>query len=401
MSDFEPQLRNRFSAYRADLAPLIEAAGPDRARRTVRRRRRMVAAAGAAVAIALVVAPIAAVAAYDRNAPPVLPGKTGEPTPTPESTQTPELTPTPSASSTPSPPSGTPTAPDGRISRAQLLAARVDLPPWPPLVPPSCAVNGVRLRGAPSADSVPVLLDLAYGDVDRDGADETLALVGCRIGEASAKQAVVLDRTPDGRITSLGQVERTHEGFENITDMAVDDNGDVRLQVADIQPCCGTPRHWAQKQWRTYRWDGERFGQIAGPTAFGPHPRATDLRISSAKFTLGPPDASGRRHGDLTMTISNEGPRDVAFVGVGSFDVQFPKDGGAWATCATSTVDVDVDCLLPGLAAGDRRTVTFGFSMPPSGLPARGVVRVDHYDADQVVWPDLVPTNNGAEFQVG
>jgi hypothetical protein len=398
MPDIEPLLRDRFAAYRADLGPLIEAAGPDVARRTVQRRRRIAAAAAAALAVALIAAPIAAIAAYDRDAAPVVPAETGKPTPTPAptTTTTPTATATASASS---PPSSPPAAPDGRITRAQLLAARVDLPPWPSLVPPSCAVNDVRLRAAPTPDSVPVLLDLAYGDVDDDGADETLARVECRIGEATAKQAVVFDRTRAGRITTLGQVTRTHEGFDDITGMVVDDEGDVRLQVADIQPCCGTPRYWAQKQWRTYRWGGERFRQIAGPTGFGPHPRATDLRIPSAKFTLGAPDASGRRHGDLTVTISNEGPKDVAFLGVGFGDLGYPKDVGAGSTCTASTFDGY--CLVPGLSAGDRRTITFGFSLPQSGLPASGTVQVDHYDADHLLWPDLAGEDNHVEFQVG
>ncbi|HEX7744580.1 MAG TPA: hypothetical protein VF462_04885 [Micromonosporaceae bacterium] len=402
MSDFEPLLRDRFAGYRDALMAQIDAAGPEAVRHTVRRRRTAAVAAGAALAVVLVVAPIAAHAAFKHTAPRPAPADTAAPTspaPAPTSELIPEPTVTPSD---PPPPNRTPAAPDGRITSAQLLAARVDLPPWPPGYPSSCTTRQVRLH--PPAEKYtdgPRLLSLDYGDVDADGATETVALIGCQAGEPIGKQVVAFDRDTVGEIVTLGRVVGTDDGFENILDVAVATDGSVRAQVADIQPCCGTPRYWPQTQWRTYGWDGESFRQIAGPTAFGPHPRATDLRVTSAKFILGPFDASGsgRRHGDLTVTISNEGPRDVAFVRVLIYIGGFPygQDGGAWSTCATT---IDMDCLLPGLAAGGRRTVTFGFRFEPGGPPATGVVRVSHYDADHLLWPDLAGDDNVEEFQL-
>jgi hypothetical protein len=130
-------------------------------------------------------------------------------------------------------PTATPNAPDGRISRAQLLAARVDLPTWPSYVPKTCVTADVRLRSGLIPDYVPALLDpeLRYADVDGDGAAETVALISCRIGEASAKQVVAFDRDSAGRMVTMGQVVGTKEGLDDITDFTVLTDGHIRRQL--------------------------------------------------------------------------------------------------------------------------------------------------------------------------
>jgi len=268
-------------------------------------------------------------------------------------------------------------------------------------------VNDVRLRAAPSVDDVPVLLDLEYGDIDRDGADETLALVECRIGEATAKQAVVFDRTRDRRINSLGQVARTNEGFDDITGMSVEGDGDVRLQVADIQPCCRTPAYWARHQWRTYGWNGERFTQMDGPTAWGPDPRLTDLTMTAGTLVLGPADSTGTRPGSVTFTVKNTGPVDVAKLGFAYLGTIGTPNGGDWSMCREPEPDGSgTSCLMPGLRVGERRTYTFRFLVGPSTPGPTGQIpsmaaRVIHYDADNRYWQDLTPKDNSVTIRAG
>jgi hypothetical protein len=409
MSDFEPLLRNQFAAYRNDLAPVIQAAGPDAARSTVRRRRRMVAAAAAAVAVALVAAPIAALAGYDRATRPLPPAETGEPTPapTPESTQTPDLAPTLTPSSPPSSPGQPPTAPDGRISRSQLLAARVDLPPWPSYAPPTCTADNVKLRSGPINEYLPALLDLAYGDVDADGATETIALIACRIGEAQAKQVVAYDRDTAGKIITLGRIVGTQDEIEDITDFAIEANGRVRVRVADLQPCCSTPAYWAQQQWRTYDWNGERFTQVDGPTAWGPDPRLTDLTMTAGELVLGPADPTGKRPGSVTLTVTNTGPVNVAKLGFAELATIGTPNGGDWSLCRRPESDGSgASCLVPGLQVGERRAYTFRFLIAPTTPDATGQdpamgARVVHYDAENRYWQDLTPKNNRVTIRAG
>ncbi|MGC5332475.1 hypothetical protein [Micromonospora sp. DT62] len=389
-------LRARFAAYRGDLTDRIDGPGPDAVRRTLRRRRRATVAAGA-VAVALVAAPIAAGAAL-RDAPPPEPPAS---TPTAEPTSSPTPAPSPDASRSPSlSPSA---APDGRITGSQLRAAALDLPAW---AGRNCA-DTTRITLLPASTKEvdrPYLISVTHGDVDADGAAETLALLGCRIGEASAKQVVGFDRDSAGRIVTLGRVTRTHEkgtgGFEDVRAVALDD-GKVRVEVADIQPCCGTPAYWARQQWRTYGWDGERFAQTGGPTSWGRDSRLTDLAISAGPFVIGSTDERGRSQGTVTLTVINRGPLDADRVAFRNLETFGTPDGGDWDRCEPARGQPEwPSCLTEGVPAGERRSWTFRFRLGPEGLETGLSVWLVHYGADHRYWPDLTPGDNHVAVRV-
>ncbi|MEU1591134.1 hypothetical protein [Micromonospora sp. NPDC005710] len=399
MSDIDPRLRERFAAYRAETVSTIAGPGPDQARRTLRRRRQARAVAVAVTAIVLAVAPIVANAALRDDGPVPVPAQTGEPTTPPPSAPAP----TPSVPLTPSTTTSTsPAAPDGRISRAQLLAARVDVPTWPSYAQ-GCATSGVRLRPPASNQDVGTLadLDLGYTDLDGDGATETVALVTCRFGEASAKQLVAFDRDGKGRIVTMGQVVVTREGLDDITDAAVTEDGKVRAQVADIQPCCSMRSYWAQKQWRTYRWTGQGFTQSDGPKSFGQDPRLTDLVLTGGDLVLGPAEADGKRPGTLTVTVTNRGPVNVAKIGFGelSFVGTLTKADSSICVPWRESDESGADCRTAGLRSGERRTYTFHLIVDPTDLD-QPRVRVVHFDDQDRHWQDLTHGDNFVDVRV-
>ncbi|WP_433387883.1 hypothetical protein [Micromonospora sp. KLBMP9576] len=387
-------LRARFAAYRGDLTDRIDGPGPDAARRTLRRRRRATAATGA-LAVALVVAPIAAGAALRDASPPGPPAST----PTAGPTSPPSPGPSPDASRSPA----APATPDGRITGRQLRAAALDLPAW---TGRSCAdTTRVTLLPATTDETNrPYLISVTHGDVDADGATETLALLGCRFGEASAKQVVAFDRDAAGRIVTLGRVARTHEegdgGFEDVRAVTVA-AGRVRVQVADIQPCCSIPAYWAREQWRTYGWGGEGFAQTGGPTTWGRDPRLTDLALTAGPLVLGEADQLGRRQGTVTLTVTNRGPVDADRVALTGLEGIGTPAGGGWDRCEPDrAAPEESSCLLDGVPAGGSRSWTFRFRVGPAGPGAAGSALVVHHSADRRGWPDLRPGDNQADVRV-
>ncbi|WP_433127399.1 hypothetical protein ACQPWW_31160 [Micromonospora sp. CA-240977] len=401
MSDLDPRLRQRLGAYRNDVISHVAGPGPDQARQLLRRRRRMAAVAVAAAAVVLVVAPVVANAALnnDDRTPPV-PAESVTPTP-----------PAPSAPPTPPPtgsasPNTAPTAPDGRISRAQLLATRVDLPNWQPgEMEGGCATAKVRLRTNTDNTYVSELAENAfrYGDLDGDGAVETVAVVSCRYGEASAKQVVAFDRDREGRIVTLGRVVRTGDGFDDIRATEVNRSGSVEVRVADIQPCCGTPSYLRREQVRTYRWDGERFSQTDGPTAFGRDPRLTDLRLSMTHQLTDVAGADTRRTLTTVFTVTNAGPVDAPQVAFHGIEVG-ERAGGDWSRCDPNPPPQadNPTCLLPGVPAGESRRYTFVQLVPGTPRPDAQVQRffVVHCDAQDRWWPDLKKDDNGVDSPI-
>ncbi|MEV1159042.1 hypothetical protein AB0J27_26985 [Micromonospora chokoriensis] len=395
MSDLDARLRERLTAYRNDVVTQVAGPGPDQARHLLRRRRRMTAVAVAAVAVVSVVAPVVANAALRDDPNPPVPAESVEPTPPP-----PSAPPTPTPTGSPSATTGTPSAPDGRISRAQLLATRVDLPSWPSgMAEGGCATSKVRLKTNTTATYVSMLADneFEHGDVDRDGAVETIAIVACRYGEATAKQVVAFDRNQDGRIVTMGRVVRTDDNFKDILAAEITPAGSVEVRVADIVPCCGIPTYLVREQVRTYRWNGQRFNQTDGPTAFGKDTRLTDLRLSMSHELVDVPGDDTRRRLTTVFTVTNAGPLDAPQIAFHSIDVG-ERAGGDWSKCDPnpSPQQYVLSCLLPGVPGGESRRYTF-VQLVPGNPGADAHIRtfeVEHHDAQDRPWPDLKPADN-------
>ncbi|MFC0031036.1 hypothetical protein ACFFMM_16060 [Micromonospora chaiyaphumensis] len=383
-----------FAAFRESYASAVHPAGTAAVRETVRRRRRRTAVVTAAAVVLAVAIPVGANAALHRPDPPPGPAQTATPAPSKTSTSPTPPPPTPSTAS------ATPAAPDGRITRSQLLAARLDLAAWPGYAPKTCVSDNVRLRSGPQSDSVPTLLaDPRYGDLDGDGATETVALVACRYGEASAKQVLAFDRDGSGRVVTMGRVVGTHDGMDDITDFSVQDHGKIRAHVADIQPCCGTPQWSPQRQWRTYAWTGERFTQTAGPTRFGVDPRLTDLTLTAGDLVVGPPDTKGDRIATVSITVTNKGPVDVPLLGFTDLYLIGEPVGGDLDPCRQVRSDGPGTCALDGLPAGKRKTFTFTFRYDPPEVDEPPTLRVVHYDRQERWWNDLTWKDNQVELR--
>lgn len=394
MSDLDPLLRERFAAYRSDVTASVVGPGPERARHTLRRRRRTTAVAVAVAGVILVVAPVVASAALRNDPHPPVPAESVEPT------APPTTGPTPTVTGSPSPPATATGTPDARISRTQLLAARLDLPDWPPNLPSTCTTSKVRLATSSNTAYVPLLTDVPVGhaDLDGDGADETVAVIACRFGEALAKQVVAFDRDSSGRIVTLGRVVRTTDGVEDILGVTVSTAGSVQVRVADLQPCCDIPTYWRQEQLRTYRWEGGRFTQTDGPTTFGKDRRLTNLRLTMTYKLGGLVENDARQHLTTVLTVKNAGPRDaerISFEGLGLGE----PTGGDWSTCdpPPATEPDDSACLLPGIPAGETRKYTFEELVPggarQESMTPRNIV-VSHWDRQDRRWRDLTPDDN-------
>ncbi|MFD0823312.1 hypothetical protein ACFQ0D_34485, partial [Micromonospora zhanjiangensis] len=306
--------------------------------------------------------------------------------------------------------------PDGRISAADLLSAQVDLPPWPAGAAGSCIADNVQLLDGRTG-RVPdpaSLMRLLYADVDGDGVDESVAILGCRPGESPFQQVAVFDRDEDGRIVTLGQVFRTeslqaYTGKASwIADVQPDTAGRIRVQVGDAPQTDGPARKWVQKQWRTYGWTGSGFAQVAGPTRFDPNPLFTDLRVTATDvvFVDQSPTELGWRDGSVTVTVRNTGPTDAETV---ELTLEFGtakmrRTAAGWESCSTvdqrtGTLFGSVRCRLGPIRAGAQRTLKLGLENSEP-QPDEGVahVTVGRPDSANGYIPDLSFRDNSASF---
>ncbi|SCG55999.1 hypothetical protein [Micromonospora coxensis] len=386
-------LVEEFDRYRRTLLTEIVAPGPAAVRRTVRLRHRNRLIAAATTALALLTGPAVGYAALHEPAPrpgPVDPTPSVTPSPTPTGSAGPA--PTPSASST----SPTPTPPDGRISRSQLLGTPVTLPAW--RAGPGCPTTGARLTGD-GREGTNHLLAVDHGDVDSDGAAETVALVRCALGTGGPQQVVVFDRDADGRVVTVGRVvASTIDTPQWLIAMEVRDDGVVRVQVGDIHPGGGWPGDWSQRQWRGYRWDGDSFGQVSGPTAFGPNPHRADIAVTATDLVLADgPD--GSRTGSVTVVVRNTGDVPVPYVALRlDLPAALRPDGDGWAACRNDpdTTGRPVTCDLGRLDVGKERRLTLGFRAAAGAGVGAGTAEVDVRPMDEGFdfLPDVDPGNN-------
>jgi hypothetical protein len=316
------------------------------------------------------------------------------------STTAPAESPSASPSTSPSPSASPPAAPDGRISLADIEKASLDLPPWRRDFAGDCATFDMEFEGQP-----------VYADVDHDGAEETAAVLWCHGGgEFRVYKVMVFDRDPAGKIVTLGQVlEAPGEGDEGVAIWKVwgvqaAPGGQIRVDVGDYAPCCGTAPDLAQHQWRTYGWDGKRFTQTGGPTKFGPNPKITDLRVDSGDLVM-TRQADGTWRGKVTFTVRNAGPFPAHVVDVNVSGGRLRATGDGW-TGWTGTFDGSGDFYarwrLGDLAPGASRTIALDLTSTtgPAGTLTIGVGHTMAGDTGERGYPDKNQDDNTTEVPI-
>ncbi|MFI6066300.1 hypothetical protein ACIA47_13675 [Micromonospora sp. NPDC051227] len=389
-------LAEEFARYRRTALAEVEAPGPAAVRRTVRGRGRRRLAASATTALALFggsAVGYAALSGPDHRPGPVdpTPSISVSPTPTPMPTS-----PTPSPAGTSASP--TTTVPDGRFSRAQLLGVPVTLPAW--RAGPDCPTSQTRLT-ADAREGANWLLALDHGDLDGDGAVETVALVQCVLGTRGPMQVVAFDRDKEGKVTTVGRVVTTTiDKPQWLFALDVVGDGTVRVQVGDIAPGGGWPAEWSQRQWRGYRWNGDGFAQVSGPTAFGQNPHSADVSVTATDLVLTTAD-DGSRTGTATVRVRNRGTKPVAHVDLRlGVPAAVRPDVDGWAPCGGEPQHSSepVTCTLGRLAAGAEVRLDLNFRV------AEGVA-LGTGKADVRVWAmdagfDFLLDVNDADNQV-
>jgi hypothetical protein len=386
-------LAEEFAHYRRTLLDEVEVPGPAAVRRTVRGRNRRRWGATATTALALFggsAIGYATMSGPDHRPGPVDPTPSISVSPTPEGSTSP--TPGPSVTT------GGPTSavPDGRISRAQLLGASVTLPAW--RAGRGCPTSAVRISGD-DREGINWLLALDHGDVDGDGAVETVALVQCVLGTGGPMQVVAFDRDEQGKVVTLGRVVATTiDKPQWLFALDVVADGTVRVQVGDIAPGGGWSADWSQRQWRGYRWKDDAFAQVSGPTSFGPNPNLADIAVTTTDLVLTTAD-DGSRTGTATVRIRNRGTGPVPRVAL-QLGVPAPvrPDVDGWAPCGGEPQNTSepVTCDLGRLAAGAEVRLDLSFRAGVGITVGTGKADVDvqPMDSNRNVLPDVNRADN-------
>lgn len=388
MSEFDDlSLREAFSQFHTDALTAVPAQDIAGVRAIARRRRITRASMITAMAAVVLAVPVTAYAFVNgpHGPPPAVhpsysPSPSGSPTPSAS----------PSASATPS------AAPDGKISLKDLGNATLDIPAWPAdsLGAKYCPAKRQKFTDGTAPGSDPAyghtaIRNVAYADVDHDGAQETVALVDCVL-QGMESQVVVFDRDGSGNIVTSAQVLTEDKVIRYVFAVRGEADGSVSVQVGDLAICCSTTPDMVEHQWRTYAWNGERFAQTAGPTAFHPATQANDLAMTTSVTGLAfGPVQDGVRKATLSVKVSNNGPArapglrldisaSVSYMGTADLGQKQPGlaplrlatvvPGCRFLTAPdptlTSRTFPHIECHLAGLAAGASRVYTFTLASP-------------------------------------
>lgn len=326
----------------------------------------------------------------------------------------PSASPSTSAPATTSPAPSRSGTPNGRISLETLGNSTLNIPSWPAdnVRGPSGRLrfhNGtyqIPQPAQPAAQQRPpigselVVLSVTYGDVDRDGSDETVAEIGCII-EGGSQQLVAFDRNASGQIVTMGQVVATTGEIRVIrTDGThVGTDGVVTARVGDYLSCCGdeTPQVW---QNRGYGWSGGRFHQMSGPTRMAANPQVTETSVSAGTLVLGPA-VDGYRYGTLTVTVKHGwGTRP------GSILIHFypstglERAGTAWPPISTPAHSTGYMATVTAPPARGTATYTFAFRRPAAISGGTLDLEVGGSTATVAGLSEANPWNNGATVTI-
>lgn len=398
-------LAGHFSRYRAELAAAVTPAGPAAVRRTVRGRRRFTVAAAVTAAATLVAGPVAGYAALSDGPGPVPPSPAPIDSVSP-SAAPPSVSPSPPASASAGQPTG------GRITKADLLQATVDLPAWRDDAP--CEHSGARLTDAGRRDGDNWLTTVVSGDVNADGDQEAITIIRCVYLQTGQSQVVVFDRDGTGAIVTLGRVVATDRIIEVFSPAKIGwiaavepgPDGRVRVQVGDVEPCCGWPSQQTQRQWRTYALRGNAFQQTGGPSVFGANKYFVDLRVTvdAVVFERG---TSGAWSGTIIVKVRNKGPYrpENASLSLSFGGARVGAGSGGWTVCQNDVPsgypppDQALTCTLPvPLRPEEERTLVLDL-ITPSKPSTTGTAEVSRHDSNGYV-PDPTPADNTAQFSV-
>lgn len=243
-----------FAAYRDESRGTFPAPPPAAVFAAARRRhhQRWVASGLAAAMVAGLVAGGAALA-QTMTRPDHAPVATPPGVTTPAPTESPSRTPHPPGTDDGG--SGKPGEP--ATPRIDLRNATIELPSWPSGTCPAGAYTFADGKAATPSGTYRILPDGAaprYADLDGEGGAEALARIQCSGGEEWADGVVAVRVTGDRTATTMAYVI-TFAGGERIT--GVDTDGrtvSVRVKAEGL-----AQRH-------RYRWDGERFAPVGGPS---------------------------------------------------------------------------------------------------------------------------------------
>ncbi len=197
--------------------------------------------------------------------------------------------------------------PAGGLTLEELRNATITVPPWNATGydASGCATGAQTVNKVQAENAAFLKTALSYVDIDGDGTFETIGTLICQQGEVGPQQGIIVGRDGKG-VKTIGQVMSTRDGVKQIGELTGMSDGTIQVSVRDRALCCDTPPAWAQEQIRTYGWDGKRFGQVSGSTAFHPADTATDLQLVKPKAVFGKP-VDGVRTANVKVTIRNNG----------------------------------------------------------------------------------------------
>jgi hypothetical protein len=315
-----------------------------------------------------------------------------------------------------------------------LANQTIDLPPMTtsPLLPPCSGrttfgnyagvVPGRSTLTAPLGTEDPSIARIGQewvGDVNQDGQADTLALVTCEQSGLTNWQVIAVSNThPSGStatVNVIGQVlaMAPRPAPEAFFDLHVAANGDIVAEVGDyvtkLDPTNPASRAasaaLSTHQERTYRWNGQAFTQVAGPTAFPANPNFNRIRLVKAELSYGPV-RDGQRTGTLTLSVRNDGPagaQDVTAYGAYNLFNRLPDLPGPSVCLEDGRVDPDpvrFECRWGRVAAGATVTDSQTFTVPASIAIARlddqqSFVTIGAHD-DQGYGCDVDPQDDAA-----